>query len=171
MRWGAMVWDSSLYRSDPFSSQRHPEEAERHIAVHFPRRLDPLDATSAIYYDTKPDWYTATLSSQAIPTDIVGCHIFTATSSSISYDTIPPPATSFHEWIQQLPPAERRLISSHYFDECDAEQAALLQYLQIPCTLLIGTDGGKRHHSGSFSWILCSLGHEKLVLNAGPASG
>ncbi len=84
--------------------------------------------------------------------------------------SIPAPAISFQEWIQQLPPAERRLLSSHYFAECDAEQA-LLQYLQLPCILLIGTDGGKRHHSGSFSWILCSPGREQLVLNAGPVDG
>ena len=168
MRWGAMVWDSTLYRSDPLSP-RNVVDAERHIAVYFPRQLAPTTSNFAIYYDAKPDWYTAT-PSQTTPADLTGCHIFTAVSSSNSYDRIPAPASSFHEWIQQLPQAERRLISSHYFAECDAEHA-LVQYLQIPFTLFIGTDGGKRYHNGSFSWILCSPAHEKLVLNAGPVDG
>ena len=80
------------------------------------------------------------------------------------------PATTFQEWIQQLPPAEKRLIADHTFAECDAEQA-LLQYLQLPCTLLVGTDGGKKHHAGSFSWILCAPSKEQLILNSGPADG
>jgi hypothetical protein len=129
----------------------------------------PADATSALYYDTKPTGIR-TIPSQATPTDIAGCHIYSAMSSPSSFDSIPAPATSFQEWIQQLPAAERRLISSHYLADCDAEQT-LLQYLQIPCTLLIGTDGGKRHHRGSFAWILCSPGEEQLVLNTGPMDG
>lgn len=170
MRWGAMQWDTNLYRSDP-SIPRGFAANERHIAVHFPKDLVPTSANStAIYYDTKPDWYTATIPSQAIPSDIAGRHIFTATSSTTAFACIPAPAASFHTWIQQLPSAERRLISSPSFAECDAEQA-LLQYLQIPCTLFIGTDGGNRHHSGSFSWILCSPGKEQLVLNSGPVDG
>ena len=47
----------------------------------------------------------------------------------------------------------------------------LLQYLQLDCTLFIGTDGGKRHHNGSYSWILCSPGRKQLCLNAGPVDG
>ena len=53
---------------------------------------------------------------------------------------------------------------------CDAE-FLLVQYMQLPCTLYIGTDGGKRHHSGAYSWILCSPNHEQLCLNAGPVDG
>ena len=37
--------------------------------------------------------------------------------------------------------------------------------------MYIGTDGGLRHTSGAFSWILCSPGREKLVCNAGPVDG
>lgn len=36
---------------------------------------------------------------------------------------------------------------------------------------MILLNGGKRHHNGSFSWIICSPGREKLVLNAGPVDG
>ncbi|KAI2490389.1 hypothetical protein MHU86_24173 [Fragilaria crotonensis] len=166
-----MLWDSNLYRSDP-SLPRGSADNERHISVHFPNHLFPSTevANSALYYEVKPDWYTATIPSQAVPTDIQGRHILTAQRSTSSFASIPSPATSFTEWIQLLPPAERRLISSHYFKDCDAEEA-LLQYLQIPCAMLIGTDGGKSHHSGSFSWILCSPGLEQLVLNAGPVDG
>jgi hypothetical protein len=112
----------------------------------------------------------ATIPRLATPTDIEGSQIFTVSSSTTTFESISTPAISFREWIQQLPPAERRLIASHYFEDCDGEQA-LLQYLQLECTLLIGTDGGKRHHSGSFSWIICSPGEEKLVFNAGPVDG
>jgi hypothetical protein len=164
-----MLWESTLYRSDPTIPRGNASDA-RHISVHFPRHLVPTDTTSGIYYETTPDWYTATIPFRATPTDIEGCHIFKATSSTRTFESIPEPAGSFQDWIQQLPPAERRLISSHYFAECDAEKV-LLQYLQIQCTLLIGTDGGKRYHSGSFSWIICSPSQEQLVLNAGPVDG
>ena len=33
------------------------------------------------------------------------------------------------------------MIDTHYLSECDAE-SALVQYLQVECTLLIDTDGG-----------------------------
>lgn len=46
-----------------------------------------------------------------------------------------------------------------------------MQYLQLDCTIFIGTDGGKRQHRGSFSWIICSPGRELLILNAGPVDG
>jgi hypothetical protein len=72
--------------------------------------------------------------------------------------------------MRQLPPAEQRLITSVYYEECDAEQT-LVQYLQVEYTICIGADGGKRLQSGSFSWIICSPGREQLVLNAGPVDG
>jgi hypothetical protein len=37
--------------------------------------------------------------------------------------------------------------------------------------VFIGTDGGKKHHSGFFSWIVCSQGRAQLVLNTGPEDG
>jgi hypothetical protein len=80
------------------------------------------------------------------------------------------PATTFQDWIQQLPLAEQRLLSNVSFATCDAEQT-LLQYLQLECPIYIGTDGGKQHHKGSFSWIICSPSKEQLVLHAGPVDG
>ena len=60
MRWAAMLGDSNLYRSDP-CLPRGDASDERHILVHFPRHLVSKDVTSPIYYDTQPDWYTATI--------------------------------------------------------------------------------------------------------------
>jgi hypothetical protein len=53
--------------------------------------------------------------------------------------------------------SEQRLLRFITFEICDAEQA-LVQYLQLDCTIYIGTDGGNREHGGSFSWIICSPG-------------
>ena len=169
MLWGAMLLDSTLYRSDPYVPRGKASNG-RHISVHFPRHLLSHDDASPVYYDAKPDWYSATIPALATPAEIEGCHIFTASTAPRKSESIPPPARSFQDWIQQLPPAERRLIEHHYFEDCDAENA-LVQYLQLKCTLIIGTDGGKRENNGSFSWILCSPGEEKLILNAGPVDG
>jgi hypothetical protein len=49
-----------------------------------------------------------------------------------------------------LPPAEQRLLCFITFVVCNAEKA-LVQYLQLDCTIYIRTDGGKRAHGGSFS--------------------
>ena len=171
MRWGAMLWESNLYRSDP-SIRRGDASNTRHISVHFPRRLVPTDASSGTYYDVKPDWYSATIPQLATPTDIEGRQIWMVSGSpSDVAGTAAAPARSFQERIQQLPPTERRLLSSPNLAKCDAEQVSL-QYLQLKCTpLVIGTDGGKRHNNGAFSWILCSPGEEQLVLNSGPLDG
>ena len=105
---------------------------------------------SCTFCDALNDWYTATIPRMAIPTDLTGEKIFLATFSAVEYDLIPPSPRSFAAWINQLPPAEHRLLASVYFAACDAEQV-LVQYLQLDCTVFIGTDGGKRLHSGSFS--------------------
>jgi hypothetical protein len=163
MKWGTMTWEETLYRRNPYT-----DSGERSVALHYPRNLVHSDGTPASgqFYDSKPDWYTATIPRLAVPTDISGNKIFLTTHSSLQCDSIPAPAATFAAWVSQLPPAERRLLSSIYFAECDSEEV-LVQYLQLDCILFIGTDGGKRHHSDSFSWIICSPGREQLVLNAG----
>jgi hypothetical protein len=167
MRWGAMIWDDNLYRRDP-----HHHYGERQVSIHFPKHLVTSDGVSAsrTFYDTKPDWFATHVPKLAVPADLEGEHILVATHSASNYSLIPEPADTFSEWVLQLPPAEYRLLSDISFEECDAEEI-LVQYLQIDCTLYIGTDGGKRHHSGSFSWIIFSPGEEKLVMNAGPVDG
>jgi hypothetical protein len=130
-----MLWNSTLYRSDP-SIHRGDAEDERHISVHFPRRLVTAHSTST-YYDATPDWYTATIPTRATPADITGDQVFTVKTARYKSPCIPAPAKTFYEWIRQLPMAEQRLIDNHYFEDCDAEQT-LVQYLQIPCTLIIG---------------------------------
>ena len=106
----------------------------------------------------------------SVPTDLQGDQLFTAEYASLAYDPVPSPATSFTESLMQLPPAEKRLVSAVFFSQCDAE-SVLVQYLQLDCTVYIGTDGGKKHHDGSFSWMICSPGREKLVMNTGPVDG
>ena len=167
MIWSAMIWDSNLYRQDP-----HHHHGERQVSVHFPKHLVTSSGTSAScnFFDPKPDWFVAQVPTLAVPADLEGEHIFTATYSEQSYHVIPEPADTFSAWVLQLPPAEQRLLSSVSFAECDAEEI-LVQYLQLDCTLFIGTDGGQRHHSGSFSWIIYSPGEEQLILNSGPVDG
>jgi hypothetical protein len=168
MTWGAMLWDDALYRRDP---TKH--SGDRHVSVHLQHYLAHHDGTptNCPFYDAKPDRYTATIPCLAVPTDITGDQIFIATSSRVTFPSIPAPVRTFIDWTKQLPPAEQRLLSSVSFAECDAENA-LVQYLQVEeCTLFIGTDGGKRLTNGSFSWVICSPGQEKLVLNAGPVDG
>ena len=160
MQWGAMVWDSNLYRRNPFH-----DSGERNVAIYFPKVIG-----STIYYDNKPDWYSATIPKLAVPSDLAGDQVLTATYDTLAFEPLPEPAATFTEWLAQLPPAEKRLVSSVFFSQCDAE-SVLVQYLQLDCTVYIGTDGGKKFHSGSFSWMICSPGREKLVMNAGPVDG
>ena len=161
------MWDSNLYRRDPFK-----HSGDRNVAVHFPQTLICNDVTMSgvTVYDDQPDWYTATIPALAISTDLTGHQVFRASYASLEFSLIEPPPRSFADWTAQLPPAEKRLVASVSFAVCGAEDT-LVQYLQLPCTLYIGTDGGKRHHRGSFSWIICSPGREQLVLNAGPVDG
>ncbi len=163
-----MTWEDTLNRRDP-----HNDSCDRCVALYYPHHAfvhsDGTPASGKVY-DAKSDWYTATIPHLAIPTDISGNQIFLATYSVLQYNSIPAPSDAFATWVSQLPPAEHCLLSSVSFAECDSEEL-LVQYLQRDCTLYIETDGGKGHHSGSFSWIIYSPGREQLVLNAGPDDG
>ena len=167
MIWSAATWDSNLYRRDPTS-----DSCERQVAIHSPKHLinSKNDMLSTTIYDSMPDWYSATVPMLAIPMDIAGEQIFTSQYADVDYPMIPEPASTFQEWLGQLPVAEKRLVSSVSFDSCDAE-SVLVQYLQVPCQIFIGTDGGLKHHNGSFSWLIYSPAREKLVLNSGPVDG
>jgi hypothetical protein len=168
MIWGAMTWMDTLYRRDPYA-----HSGERNVSLQYPpQHMVHSDGTpsSQIFYNYHPDWYTATIPRMAVPTDLTGDHILRGTHSGMQLDYIPAPAKTFAAWVSQLPLAEQRLISSVSFAECDAEEV-LVQYLQLDCTIFIGTDGGKRSHRGSFSWIICSPGQEQLIMNAGPVDG
>jgi hypothetical protein len=167
MIWSAMTWDSNLYRRDPYHST-----GERDVAVHFPQQFVGPNGIpgSGIFYDSTPDWYSATVPRLATPTDITGCHIFRATSAAVSFPLQEKPAKSFKASLKHLPPAEQRLLSNVSFDTCDAEKT-LLQYLQLECTLYIGANGQTQHHCGSFSWIICAPGKDQLILNTGPVDG
>ena len=126
---------------------------------------------SKIYYaDGNPDWYIVTVPQSAAPADIEGCQIFTVTCLMRKFESIQGQQYPSRNWSSSCLHLNFAW-SRHTFSECDMEQA-LLQYLQIKRTLLIGMNGGKeRHHNGSYSWIICSPGRKKLVLNAGLVDG
>ena len=167
--WGAYVCDDTLYRRDPTT-----QSGKRNIAVHFPRYLTLSDgSTRTIYYENPPDWYSATIHRIAVPSDISGTHVYTACHATVSYPLIPAndeSPGSFPAWIAALPPAEKRMLSSLAYDNEDAEKL-LLDFLMTECTLHVGTDGGKKEHAGSFSWILCSPDKTKVLSNYGPVDG
>ena len=168
MRWGAMLHDSKLYRQD-FSL---PEHHLTPVAVHSPLFIPLSDGSlsTSVFYDSTPEAYIEAVPPLAVPADISGCHIFRVSSAPSDYPSTPPQASTFIEWIRRLPLAEQRLIETHYFTACDAE-AAIVQYLQVECVHLIGTDGGKQSTRGSFSCIICAPDQDKLVHNEDPVDG
>ena len=143
MVWGAMLWETKLYR---LASSSHGTQADdAAIGVHLPQHIELSDGSQStmVIYDSEPDRFVSTMPVHATPADISGCNIFTVTSASSTYPNPLVLATTFAEWVQRLPPAEKQMIDTHYyFEVCDAEQT-LVQYLQVERTLLIGTDGGK----------------------------
>jgi hypothetical protein len=100
-----------------------------------------------------------------------GSQIFTVSHALLNFSLIAEPAETFEESLTQLLPAEKCLLQNVVFYEvCDAE-TVLVQYLQVPCTVFIGTDGGNKDSNRSFSWVIGSPGQEKLVHNSGPVDG
>ena len=167
MVWGAMLWDSKLY-----CTALSPTSPTDPIGVYLPQRIELSDGSQSdtVFYDSEPDFSVEAIPAHATPADISGCHILSVSSASYQYPLPLAPAATFNEWIQRLPPAEKRLIDTRYFSVGDAE-SALVQYLQVECTLLIGTDGGKRHSNGAFSWLISAPDQTTLVLNEGPVDG
>jgi hypothetical protein len=104
-----------------------------------------------------------------VPADVRGNQVYTAAFKSLKYPLIPPSLKMFKEWCGQLPPAEERLLHSITYKSCD--ESDLIKYLQLDCIISIGTDGGKREHGGSFSWIICSPKRKTMVVNSGPVDG
>ena len=107
----------------------------------------PFSSLLAPWFSTTPSllvlWYYSRF---AAPLDVTGDQIYTVPRhSTLEYDSLLPPADAFTAWLQQLPPAEHGLMALVYFLEFDGE-TLLAQYLQLPCTLYIGTNGGKKHH-------------------------
>ena len=147
MIWGAMIYDTHLYRRDP-----DVDSGERAVAVHFAKFLELSvgSRSKTAHYEELPNWYTATTPVLAIPADLTGQQLHTASYATNEYVLSPAAPKTFQEWLAKLPMAERRMLSLITFDMCDAE-ALLIQYIQVECTLFIGIDGGKRHHSGIFS--------------------
>lgn len=155
-QWGAMVWGSALYRSDPFVA-RGQAEFQRHIAMHY-------SPGGNVFYDTKPAWYTATIPTQAIPVDLTGTASFKASYATSAFASLRQPLKTFKAWVKALPPAERRLLS-HTFWSTSSSEAALLQYLQTPCTLHVGTRNGSgfKPGCGALAWFLFGPDEKSLI--------
>jgi hypothetical protein len=166
--WSAYVHEDNLYRRNPSVNS-----GERHIAVYFPRTLPLQNGTVRIYYEEPPDWYSTTIPGMAIPADLHGEQVYTVTHGNMQYPLLPAcdeSINSFPDWIKTLPTAEKRLVSSIVHDQPDAE-LLLLDFLMSDCVMHVGTDGGKKHHAGSFSWILCDPDQKHLISNSGPVDG
>jgi hypothetical protein len=117
MMWGAMMWQETLYRQDPLA-----HSGDRNVSLHYPRHRATITEDtpeSGTIYNAIPDWYTATIPRMAIPSHLMGNHKFSATHFTTQYASTRAPATTFAQWVSQLPPAEQRLISSVYFAECN----------------------------------------------------
>jgi hypothetical protein len=87
----------------------------------------------------------------------------------LKYPLIPPSPKTFKEWCGQLLPAEECL--PHFITYKSRDKNNLIKYLQLDCIIYIGTDGVKREHGGSFSWIICSPERKTIVVNSGPVDG
>jgi hypothetical protein len=105
----------------------------------------------------------------AVPVDVRGNQVYTAAFKSLKYPLISSSQKTFKEWCGQLPAAEERLLQFITYKSCDKND--LINHLQLDCILYIGTDGGKREHGGSFSWMICSLERKTMVVNSGPVNG
>ena len=75
--------------------------------------------------------YSATLPALAVPADLTGTHIFQATSATVQYDELLPPPDHFCQWIDELPPAEKRVLSSVFYVMCDASEAEKRSFYNI----------------------------------------
>jgi hypothetical protein len=118
-------------------------------------------------FDATPDTHSAMVPRLAVLADVSGNLVYTADLMSLEYPSIPPSPKTFEEWCGQPPHAEKRLLRFITYKVCDAEKE-LIKYLQLDCIIYIATDGGKREHGGSFSWIISSPERATLVINSGP---
>ena len=103
-------------------------------------------------FDATPDMHLAMVPRLTVPADISGRLVYTADFMSLEYPLVPPSPTMFEEWHGQLPHTEKGLLHVITYKFCDTEKE-LIKYLQLDCVIYIGTDGGKREHGGSFSWM------------------
>ena len=121
-------------------------------------------------FDATPDTHSAMVPRLTVPVDISGRLVYTADFISLEYPSVPPSPTTFEEWRGQLLHTEKRPLHVITYKFCDTEKE-LIKCLQLDCVIYNGTDGGKREHGGSFSWIICSLERATLVINSGPVDG
>ena len=154
MVWESSMWDGNLYRQNVIDPRWH---YERHVAVHLPEAIPTKTLTTI--FDNNPAMHSAMVQRLAVPADVSRNLVYTADFMSLEYPLIPPSKKTFEEWRGQLLHIEKRLLHFITYKSCDTEKD-LIKYLQLDCIIYIGTDGGKREHGGSFSWIICSPGRK-----------
>jgi hypothetical protein len=158
------MWDGNLYRQNIIDPSWN---YARHVAVHLPEALPTTKLTTI--FDARPSMHSVMVPRLAVPADVCGNLVYIADFISLEYPLIPPSPQTFKEWCGQLPPAEECLLHFITYKSCDKKD--LIKYLQLDCIIYIGTDGGKREHGGSFSWIICSPERKTMVVNSGPVDG
>ena len=133
MIWGVMIYDTHINRPDPAVL----DSGDRNVAVHFAKFLELSDGfrSTTAHYEERPDWYAATTPVLAIPADLTGQQLYTASHATNEYVLSPAAPQTSQQWLTKLPMAEKRMLSSITFDICDAE-ALLIQYIQVGITLV-----------------------------------
>ena len=169
MKWKYTTWDTNLY----IQNVTHDISlGERCVAIHFPHQPSiPNEQNITMYDILQPDWFTAQIPKQATPVDIQGQNIVTIHGATSQWPLIQEPPTNFQQWREQLPSAEKRLLTFVTYLTADSETQIRQHLVTSTATLYIGTDGGRKEGDGSFSWLICSTNREKLVCNAGTVDG
>jgi Reverse transcriptase (RNA-dependent DNA polymerase) len=169
MKWKYTSWDNNLY----IQNVTHEISlGERCVAIHFPHQPSiPNEHNIPMYDILRPDWYAAQIPKQATPVNIQGQNIVTIHGATSQWPIIQEPPTNFLQWREQLPSAEKRLLTFVTYLTADSETQIRKHLVTSTATLYIGTDGGRKEGAGSFSWLICSTNREKLVCNSGSVDG
>ena len=171
MKWKYSLFDGRLYIQNITHTYITP--CERCVSIHFARHSTASNGNDFVMYDVShPDCFSAQVPKQATPADIEGKNIVTISSALHKWPLVAPePPTTFHQWRDQLPVAENRLLFFVTFLTTDAESLLQQHLIASSFNLYVGTDGGRKEGEGSFSWLICSADREPLVCNSGPVDG
>ena len=111
--------------------------------------------TAHTHFKSTPDWYSASIPCLAVPTDISGSRIFHGTSSQLAFFCI---ASSGSLRLGTYPttPCSGKPTPLIYLQWGERCQTSFVAIFATWMQCFDGTDDRKKHHHGSFSWIICS---------------